>query len=417
MQKRVVITGMGLVSPIGNDRETFWQYISKGISGIKVIDRFKNSDKGYQTHIGGEIADFTFVPYLEPKVAKRFSRFTQFSLVAAAKAMSDSHLKVTDQNAGRIGVILGTGIGGLDAVEDQVMRLADHGVSKVNPLAANASVPHAAAAEVSVYFKLKGMNFTVSTGCSASANAIGVAMQMIRSGAADVILSGGAETPFTDVIFATFDASKQLSRKNATPDKAITPYALGRDGFLLAEGASILVLEELEHAQKRGAYIYGEVIGFGSSGDAYDSYKIQPTGQGMAASMELAIRDADITPYEIDYICSHGSGSQSADLKETNAIKQLFGSRAKAVPVSTIKSVMGMPFGASTGFQMIASCLMLEQQIIIPTMNIDTPDPECDLDYVPNVARPAQLNHIIMNSMGLGGNNASLVVKRYNKQL
>ncbi|MDR1997696.1 MAG: beta-ketoacyl-[acyl-carrier-protein] synthase family protein, partial [Candidatus Margulisbacteria bacterium] len=239
------------------------------------------------------------------------------------------------------------------------------------------------------------------------------ALDALRGGKADVILAGGAETPFTEVAFASFDGTKQLSTKNDTPEKAITPYDLNRDGFLLAEGAGVAVLEELEHALQRGAYIYGELLGFGSSADAYDSYKMEPTGAGMARAMEAAIKDADITPYELDYVCAHGSGSRSADLKETNALKLVLGGRARAVPVSTVKSVMGMPFGASTAFQLIASALMLDKQTVIPTMNLQTPDPQCDLDYVPDQAREMALNYILMDSMGLGGNNAALIVKKY----
>lgn len=415
MSKRVVITGLGPVSCIGRERETFWHSLSKGISGIKKIERFEKSARGYRTIIAGEITDFTPSPYLDLKKARRFSRFTQFSIVAANLALADAHLKITPANRSRTGIILGTGIGGLDIVQEQVESLLADGLKKLNPFAANSSIPNAATGEISIYFGINGPNFTLSTGCSASGNAIGIAADMIRSGKVDIVLTGGAETPLTDVIYATFDVSKQLSEKNETPEKAIKPFDLNRDGYLLSEGSGIIVLEEMEHALKRQAYIYGELVGYGSSADAYDSFKMEQTGQGMASAMRNALLDAGVTALDIDYICAHGSGSQSADRKETNAIKTVFGERSKFVPISTVKSVMGMPFGASTAFQLIASALMLEHQTIIPTMNLETPDPDCNLDYVPLQAREAILNYVMINSMGLGGNNAVLILKKFSK--
>lgn len=413
--RRVVITGIGLVSPIGHDRETFWHHIAKGISGIKVIERFKNSDKGYKTYIGGEITDFSPEPFIENKVARRMSRFTQMSLIATYKALADAHLTITPEISTRTGVVLGTASGGYDVLEDQIHSIAKSGLTHLNPFTANASTPSAAASEISVFFKVTGPNFTVSTGCSASANAIGSAVDLIRAKRADVVITGGAETPFVEVTFSTFDTSKQMSTKNDTPEKAVTPFALNRTGYVLAEGSAILVLEELEQALKRGAHIYGEIIGYGSSADAYDSLRMEQTGVGMAQALTLALHDADLTPYELDYICAHGSGSKSADLKETNAIKSALGERAYHVPISTIKAVMGMPFGASTGFQVAATALMLEKQIIVPTINLTEPDPECDLDYVPNKARESVIQHAAVHAMGIGGNNAVLILRKFSR--
>lgn len=413
--RRVVITGIGLVSPIGHDRETFWHHISKGVSGIKVIDRFKNSDKGYKTHIGGEIPDFSPEPFLDKKVSRRMSRFTQMSLVATYKALADAHLLITPELSPRTGVVLGTAAGGYDVLEDQIKSIMASGLTHLNPFTANASIPSAAAAEISVFFKVTGPNFTVSTGCSASANAIGSAVDMIRAKRAEVMITGGSETPFVEVTFSTFDTSKQMSTKNETPEKAVTPFALNRSGYVLAEGSAILVLEELEHALKRGAHIYGEVVGYGSSADAYDSLRMEQEGVGMAQALKLALQDAELTPYELDYICAHGSGSKSADLKETNAIKAALGERAYHVPISTIKAVMGMPFGASTGFQTVATALMLEKQVIVPTINLAEPDPECDLDYVPNKARDSVLQYAAVHAMGIGGNNAVLILKKFSR--
>jgi 3-oxoacyl-[acyl-carrier-protein] synthase II len=404
---------MGLVSPIGQDRETFWQSIVKGVSGIRVIERFKNSDKGYKTYIGGEIPDFSAEPFLDKKVSRRMSRFTQMSLVATYKALADAHLTITPELTPRTGVMLGTAAGGYDVLEDQVKSIMTSGLTHLNPFTANASIPSAAAAEISVFFKVTGPNFTIATGCSSSANAIGAAVDMIRAKRADVMITGGSETPFAEVTFSTFDTSKQMSTKNDTPEKAVTPFSLNRTGYVLSEGSAILVLEELEYALKRGAHIYGEIIGYGSSADAYDSLRMEQEGVGMAQALTLALQDADLTPYELDYICAHGSGSKSADLKETNAIKSALGARAYQVPISTIKAVMGMPFGASTGFQVVATALMLEKQIIIPTINLSESDPDCDLDYVPNKAREAVLQNAAVHAMGIGGNNAVLILKRF----
>ena len=415
MYKRAVITGLGPVSALGCDRDSFWHYLYKGLSGIKVIESLKKSPYQYRCHIGGEVNNFSYRPYLADKSAQRFSRFTLMSLVAAHLALADAHLTITQDNRRRVGISLGTGIGGLDAIENHYKLLLEKSSSKGKSYTANAAIPNAATGEVSTHFGIAGPNTTISTGCSASANALGVALDWIRYGRADVVLSGGAETPFTDVAFSTFDLSKQLTTKNSSPEEAVTPFALNRDGFVLSEGAAILVIEELEHALKRGAHIYAEIVGYGSAADAYDSYKMEKSGLGLAGSMEEALRDADLLPYDIDYICAHGSGSPSADLKETNAIKLLFEGRAKDIPISTIKEQMGMPFGASTGFQMIATSLMMQHQLVVPTMNITEPDPACDLDYVPDQAREIILNYALLNSMGMGGNNATLAMKRFRR--
>ncbi|GBR75390.1 3-oxoacyl-ACP synthase [Candidatus Termititenax persephonae] len=480
MQRRVVITGLGPISPIGKERETFWRSLVNGVSGIRLIPEIAASPLNFKTKIGGVIPDFNPQSYLKDEEIKHFSRFTQLAVVAADIALADAHLTVAAEDAARLGVIMGTGIGGHEVVErlqkalladqenkamvktkqfidelikqhaenplevelvaglksktlgdflthhfnnyfqaylleQQLTRLDKTGEKDLINSCAKATFTHAAAAEISAHCGLSGVNYSLSTGCSASANAIGAALNAIREGKADVVLSGGAEAPFTDMVYASFDfaSPRQMSVRNDTPAQAITPYAKNRDGFLLAEGAGVVVLEELEHALRRGAYIYGELLGFGSAANANISPAEELKGAGLAQAMEAAIKDADITPYELDYICSHGSGSAFADLKETNAVKRVLGERAKAVPVSTVKSAMGMPFGASTAFQLIASSLMLDKQIVIPTLNLETPDPNCDLDYVPRTARPMILNYILLDSIGLGGNNAALVIKKY----
>lgn len=411
--RRVVITGISPISAIGSDRDTFWQSLVTGTCNFKKIDRFEK--KGFKCYIGGEITDFKGEPFLDKKQVKRLSRFSQFAIVSAHKALSDARLKVAEINDELLGIILGTGIGGIDVIEEQAAILNSNSLSHLNPFCANSSEPNAAAAQVSIYLKSKGPHFTIASGCASSLNAISMAYDMIKMGRLDVAITGGSETPLTDVVFSTFDASNQLSTKNDPPEKAVSPFDLNRDGFILSEGAATLILEDYEHALKRNAYIYGEIIGYGQASDAYDSYKMEQEGIGLAASMNKALTDATISPMEIDYICAHGSGSKKADIKETNAIKKVFRERAAELPISTIKDKMGMPFGASGAFQLIASLLMLENQQVIPTINYETPDPQCDLNYVPNKAKETILKTILINSIGIGGNNVSLIVRKLDK--
>ena len=413
MARRVVITGLGPVSPNGMDRQTFWTSLVNGHSVIKALPQFSDPKLGYRTHIGGMIENFSPEPFLSPKETRRFSRFTQFAIVGAMKAIADAHVKTDKEDANRFGVILGSGIGGLEVAAQQALDLEAHGPGKLNPYAANAAVPSAAAAEISVLLGLKGPNLTVATGCSAGLNAIGLAYDMIRMDRADIVISGGAETPLVPVTYATFDVSRQMSVRNSTPIQASSPFDVNRDGFVLSEGAGILILEELEHALKRGAYIYAEVAGYGVMADAYSSYGLDPEGKGAAEAIRLCLRDAELAPDEINYICAHASSSKEGDLKETNAIKAVFKAYAYKLPVSSIKSVIGMPFGASGGFQTIAAALAIENGIIPPTINLTTPDPLCDLDYVPGKARKTNLDNVLINSFGLGGNNSVLIIKKY----
>ncbi|MFC1517978.1 beta-ketoacyl-[acyl-carrier-protein] synthase family protein [Candidatus Margulisiibacteriota bacterium] len=413
MTRRVVVTGLGPVSPNGCDRETFWTSLINGHSVIKELPEYSDPASGYRTRIGAAIENFTAEPYISLKESKRFSRFTQFAIVGARKAIADGHLKIEEEDKNRAGVILGTGIGGLEVAAQQAIDLKEKGPGKLNPFAANASVPSAAAAEISVLLGLKGPNLTVTTGCSAGLNAIGLAYDMIKMNRADVLISGGSETPLIPVTYATFDVSRQMSVRNELGPQACSPFDVNRDGFVLSEGAGIVVIEELEHALKRNAYIYAEIIGYGVMADAYKSYGLDPEGKGAAEAIKLALRDAGISPLDINYICAHASSSREGDLKETNAIKSIFKDYANKLPISSIKSVIGMPFGASGGFQLIASALAIENSMVPPTMNLNTPDPQCDLDYVPNKPRKTNLEHVLMNSFGLGGNNSVLVIKKY----
>jgi len=410
VMRRVVITGISPISSIGSDRDTFWKSLVTGKSGISKIDHYV--EMGFKSHLAGQIADFDGAPFLDNKQTKRLSRFVQMAIVSAYKAISDSRLDIDQLDTNYLGIILGTAIGGLDVVEKQVLTLNQKKMTKLDPFAANSTEPNAAAAQLSIYLKSTGPHFTVAAGCASSLNALAVAYDMIKMGRIDVAISGGSETPLADVVFSTFDVSGQLSAKNDHPEKAVSPFDLNRDGFVLSEGAATLILEEYEHARQRNAYIYGEISGYGQSSDAYDTYHMEQEGVGMAMSMERALQNSNCSAYEIDYINAHGSGSKKADRKETNAIKKVFKDRAKEIPVSTIKDKMGMPFGASGAFQLIAATQMLQNQMVVPTINYQTPDPECDLNYVPNEARETILNNIMVNSMGIGGNNVSLIVSK-----
>jgi len=408
--RRVVITGISPISSIGSDRDTFWQSLVTGKSGISKIAHYE--EMGFKSQIAGVVSDFNGAPFLDNKQEKRLSRFVQMAIVSAYKAISDSRLDIEKLDTNYLGIILGTAIGGLDVVEKQVLTLHQKKMTKLDPFAANSTEPNAAAAQLSIYLKSTGPHFTVAAGCASSLNALAVAVDMIKMGRIDVAISGGSETPLADVVFSTFDVSGQLSTNNDNPEKAVSPFDLNRDGFVLSEGAATLILEEYEHAKKRNAYIYGEISGYGQSSDAYDTYHMEQEGVGMALSMERALQNSACSAYEIDYINAHGSGSKKADRKETNAIKKVFRDRAKEIPVSTIKDKMGMPFGASGAFQLIAAMQMLQNQIVVPTINYHTPDPECDLNYVPNNARETILKNIMVNSMGIGGNNISLIASK-----
>jgi len=408
--RRVVITGISPISSIGSDRETFWKSLVNGKSGISVVEHY--AEMGFKSHLAGQVPNFDGEPFLDHKQAKRLSRFVQMAIVSAYKAISDSRLDIEQLDTNHLGIILGTAIGGLDVVERQVLALNDKKMTKLDPFAANSTEPNAAAAQLSIYLKSTGPHFTIAAGCASSLNALAMAYDMIKMGRIDLAVSGGSETPLADVIFSTFDVSGQLSTKNNDPQKAVAPFDLNRDGFVLSEGAATLILEEYEHARQRNAHIYAEITGYGQSSDAYDTYHMEQEGAGMALSMQKALQNASFTPYEIDYINAHGSGSKKADRKETNAIKKVFKDRALEIPVSTIKDKMGMPFGASGAFQLIAAVQMLQHQTVIPTINYQTPDPECDLNYVPNKAQETILKNILINSMGIGGNNVSLVVSK-----
>jgi len=411
--ERVVITGVGCISPNGANVVTVWESLVKGISPIKIVPRFAEGSIKYKSHLGAEIVEFSPAPFLSPKEVKIMSRFTQFAIVAAKQALMDAHFVIDDQNSKYTGVMIGTGIGGIEFTEQQQTAFMENGTNKLNPFAASAISPHAASAEVSIHLKLKGPQATIVTGCSAGLNAVGQAYDAIRLGRAEVMLTGGAEAPLSPLTFGTFDVSKQLSINNDKPLNASRPFDLNRDGFVLSEGSAIFVLERLEYAQKRGAHIYAEIAGFSSTGDAYHSYQLDPTGESVAEAMQRALFEAELSLGDIDLIAAHASGSKGGDEKEAAAILKVFKDYAKKIPVTAIKSNMGMPFGASGPFQLLASTLAIERKMTPPTLNYENFDEKCPLNIVSKSAREGIVNTVLMNSFGLGGNNATLVIKKF----
>ncbi|MEW6523447.1 MAG: beta-ketoacyl-ACP synthase II [Bacillota bacterium] len=410
MHKRVVITGMGLVSPLGQDLETFWGNLLAGTSGIGHITRFDTT--GYTTRIGAEINDFSPEQYMDKKLARRSDRFTQFGLAASLMALEHAGLngKVKPDRAG---VLFGTGIGGIETLCDQYQVLLQRGPDRVSPFFIPTMIANMAAATIAMHAGLRGPNVTVVTACASAANAVGDAFKMIQRGSADVMLAGGSEAPFVPLAFAGFCSMRAMSTRNDDPAGAMRPFDAGRDGFVMGEGAGMLVLESEEHALGRGARILGEVCGYGTTADAYHITAPSPDGDGAARAMQDALDDAGLSPGDIQYINAHGTSTPANDRVETMAIKTVFGQHAPGIPVSSTKSMIGHLLGAAGAVELIATVLTMLEGIIPPTINQTEPDPECDLDSVPNVARRHQVHAALSNSFGFGGQNVSLAVRRY----
>jgi len=411
MKKRIVITGIGVLSPIGNGKEEFVEALRNGKSGANRITTFDVS--AFSTQIAAHVKNFNPEDFLDKKKARRMAQFSQYGLVAAKMAVADSGLDPSKEDLSRIGVITGTGIGGLDVIEHEEKNLVEKGPRRVSPFLIPMIITNILPGEIAIEYGFTGPNYAVTSACASSNNAIGDSMRIINSGDADVIITGGSEAAITPLGLAGFCSIKALSQRNDEPEKASRPFDKNRDGFLMGEGAGILVLETLEHAQKRGAKIYGEMIGYGASDDAYHITAPHPEGETAAQAMRAAIRDAGITPGDIDYINAHGTSTEFNDKTETAAIKKVFGERAKSIPISSTKSMTGHLLGAAGAVELIATLLCMEKGFIHPTINYETPDPECDLDYVPNTAREAQITCALSNSLGFGGHNAVLIVKRY----
>jgi 3-oxoacyl-[acyl-carrier-protein] synthase II len=411
IKRRVVVTGIGLITPLGCGLQKTWEGICKGASGIDRITSFQADD--YPVQIAGEVKDFNPEDFIERKDIKKMDIFIQYALGAGAMAVEDAGLKIDEDNADRVGVIVGAGIGGLNTIERYHSVLMESGHRRISPFFIPMLIANLAAGHISMRFGARGPNSCVTTACAAGTHSIGEAFRLIQRSDADVMIAGGSESAITPLTIAGFANMKALSSRNDAPQKASRPFDRERDGFVIAEGAGVLVLEELQLAQRRGARIYAEIVGYGMSADAYHMTAPDPEGRGVINCMRMALRDAGITPQEVDYINAHGTSTPFNDKHETMAIKQVFGEHAYRLAVSSTKSMTGHLLGAAGGIEAAFCALALSQGIIPPTINYEYPDPECDLDYVPNHARHVDVQTVLSNSFGFGGTNASLVLKRY----
>lgn len=411
MTKRVVITGMGVVSPLGSGKDVFWQNLIAGKSGIGPVTRFDVSQMA--TKIAAEINDFDPGLYMDKKEARRMDRFAQFALAAAKMAVEDAKLDLEQEDKERIGVVVGCGIGGVSTFEEQKETLINKGPGRVSPFFVPMLISNLGAGQISINMKLQGPSNTVVTACASATNAVGEAFRLLQHGHIDMCLAGGTEAPLTPLAFAGFCSMRAMSTRNDEPTRASRPFEKDRDGFVMGEGAGILVLETLDHALARDAHIYAEVVGYGSTCDAYHITSPAPGGAGAAKAMDIAIKDAGLTPADISYINAHGTSTDANDANETAAIKSLFGENAKKVAISSTKSMTGHLMGAAGAIELIACAKAIEDGIVPPTINYETPDPECDLDYVPNEARKMPVTAAMSNSLGFGGHNATVVLKKY----
>jgi 3-oxoacyl-[acyl-carrier-protein] synthase II len=407
-RRRVVITGMGTVNSLSCEVCRFWRALCNGQSGIGPIGQFDTAH--FKVHFGGEVKDWNPEAHLDSKTARRLDRFAQFALVAANAAVKDSGVNLEHEDAYRVGVILGSGIGGLNEFEEQHARYLQHGPGKISPFVIPKMIANAASGNVSIHFGLKGPNTAVATACASAANAVGDALRTIQADAADIMISGGSEAAMTPMGLGGFTSARALSTRNEDPARASRPFDRDRDGFVLSEGAGIVVLEELEHARRRGAQVYAEVLGCGSTADAHNITAPHPDGEGAARAMVMALKDARINPDEVQYVNAHGTSTPLGDEAETRAIKTVFGTHARKLAISSTKSMLGHLLGASGGVELIATALSIRHSVIHPTINYETPDPGCDLDYVPNTARETRVRRAISNSFGFGGHNCCLAV-------
>ena len=413
MKKRVVITGLGAITPIGNTAESFWQALVAGTSGIGRITRFDAAD--YDAKIAGEVKGFDPTAFIDKKEARRMDRFTQFAIAASRMALSDSGLDLEKEDRSRIGAFVGSGIGGMDTLHDQYKTLFEKGPNRISPFFIPMMIANMAAGQVSIAFGLQGPSSCVVTACATGTNCIGDAMKVIQRGDADVMVAGGTEAAISPAGMAGFCAMKALSTRNDEPEKASRPFEKDRDGFVMGEGSGIVILESLEHALARGARIYAELAGYGTNADAYHVTAPAPEGVQAAKCMELAIKDAGLTTTDVDYINAHGTSTPLNDKNETLGIKALFGDHATKLAVSSIKSMTGHLLGAAGGIECVATALTVVNDMMPPTINYDTPDPELGLDYVPNQARAKTVRVALSNSFGFGGHNATLLVKKFEK--
>lgn len=409
--RRVVVTGVGAITPIGNSKDDFWEGLTSGRNGISAISRFDTNN--FPSRIAGEVKDYDPAKYLDRRDIRRMDLFCQYALSAGIEAVEDSNIDFDNCERDRIGVIIGSGIGGMYVFENGVRTLYKDGPRRVSPFFIPMIISDIVAGHLSIRYDLRGPNFATTSACATSGHAIGCAMKSIRYGDADVMLTGGSEASITPMGLGGFCAMKALSTRNDAPEKACRPFDKERDGFIVAEGAGMILLEEVEHALARNAHIYGEIAGVGFTGDAYHITAPPEDGRGAAKAMKKAIDEAGLQPEQIDYINAHGTSTPLNDISETRAIKQVFGEHAYKLAVSSIKSMYGHTLGAAGALELIATLLAIENRRIPPTINYEYPDPDCDLDYTPNKAVERDINAAISNTFGFGGHNASLAVKRY----
>lgn len=409
-KRRVVITGLGLVTPVGNTVDDTWKALLAGKSGIEPITAFDVSD--YTTHFGGAIKDFDVTEYISGKDARKMDPFIHYGMAAGIQAIVDAGFEVTEENAARIGVVIGSGIGGLPGIEKGRDIVVNNGPRKLSPFYIPSNIINMISGNLSIHFGLKGPNYAIVTACATGTHCIGDAARMIEYGDADVMVAGGAEMATTTTGLGGFAAARALSTRNDDPHGASRPWDKERDGFVLSDGAGVMVLEEYEHAKKRGARIYAELAGSGMSGDAYHMTAPSEGGEGAARCMENALRNAGVKPEEIDYINAHGTSTPAGDIAETQAVKRVCGDHAYKLAMSSTKSMIGHSLGAAGGMEAVFAALSIHDQVAPPTINYTTPDPDCDLDYVPNEARQMKINIALSNSFGFGGTNGTLVFRK-----
>ena len=411
MTRRVVVTGLGMVTPLGTGVEKNWEAACSGTSGIGPITKFDTT--GLASRIAGEVKDFRSQDFMDKQQIRRFDIFIHYAVASARMAMEDSGLKINDRNAHRVGCVTGSGLGGLGMLEHFHSVLMEKGPKRISPFFIPGIIANMAPGQIAIEFSAKGPNMSIETACAASTHAVGEAFRLIRDGISDAMITGGAEAVITPLALGGFCSMRALSTRNDAPEKASRPFDLDRDGFIIGEGAGIIILEELESALERGANIYGEVIGYGLSGDAYHVSAPEPEGEGAIHCMKGALDFAGLMPEDIDYINAHGTSTKLNDLSENKAIKAVFGDHAYKLSISSTKSVTGHLLGGAGGVESIFTLLTIKNGIIPPTMNYETPDPECDLDYVPNTARKTKVRTAMSNSFGFGGTNATLIFRAY----
>ncbi|MBV1909198.1 MAG: beta-ketoacyl-ACP synthase II [Kangiellaceae bacterium] len=410
MKNRVVVTGLGMLSPVGNDVESSWNAILNGESGIVTVDSFKEA--GLATHFAATVKGFDAAEYMDRKDARKFDQFIQYGVAAASQAIKDSGIEITEQNADRVGVCVAAGIGGMQTIEENHKKLLNKGPRRVSPFYIPGSIINMVAGQLSIMYGLKGPNISIVTACTTGVHNLGHAARMIAYGDADVMVAGGSEMTSTPLTIAGFSSAKALSTRNDSPQAASRPWDRDRDGFVLGEGAGVMVLESLEHAQARGAKIYAELNGFGMSGDAYHMTSPPEDGAGAASAMKNALNDAQVSPDQVAYVNAHGTSTMVGDLAETLAAKSIFGSHVKQLKMSSTKSMTGHLLGAAGSVEAIFTVLALRDQVAPPTMNLDNPSDECDLNYVANESQQSEMKHALCNSFGFGGTNGSLLFSK-----